>query len=134
MVLGTFPQDLHGTGENDYERHIRRAYAAPDPPQKELETRLRSFSQVLTVLKMEELLLELPSKRLLLKFVEQALGVDHACLASGSSENHLFGGAFGAPDFDASRSALVPRGAGHGCLLQRGWCSPSTTLYVRPER
>ena len=107
MVLGSFPQGLHATGENDYERSVRRAYGDPDPPEQELQIRLRSINQVLTSLKTDELLLELPSKRLLMKYVERALGLDHACLGSDSVENHLFGGAFGAPELDASRATLV---------------------------
>ncbi|KAH8092953.1 hypothetical protein JL720_5123 [Aureococcus anophagefferens] len=107
MVLGSFPQGLHATGENDYERSVRRAYGDPDPPEQELQIRLRSINQVLTSLKTDELLLELPSKRLLMKYVERALGLDHACLGSDSIENHLFGGAFGAPELDVSRATLV---------------------------
>ena len=56
-----------------------------------------------SVLKTEEMLLELPSKRLLLGYIETSLKGEGACLGTSSAESHVFGGHFGAPRHRYSR-------------------------------
>ena len=99
MVVGCFPANLHedGSGESDKERSVRREYADPNPAPEAFLRRLRSVNPVFSALKTEELLLELPSKRLLLNYVETSLRLDGSCLTTSSAESHSWGGSFGAP-------------------------------------
>ena len=82
---------------------MRRQYASPIPDPDDFLRRLRSVNPVFSVLKTEEMLLELPSKRLLLNYVETSLRGEGACLGTSSAESHVFGGHFGAPRHRYSR-------------------------------
>ncbi|GMI35290.1 hypothetical protein TrCOL_g2906 [Triparma columacea] len=69
MIRGVFPPDLYKIGEMFDETLLRFELGCPDPLPANLLERLRAFDKVMTLLKTEDLLLELPSKRLLLKYV-----------------------------------------------------------------
>ena len=105
MLVGCFPPELFsdGAGESDKERSIRRQYASPCPSPEDFMRRLRSVNPVFSVLKTEEMLLELPSKQLLLGYIETSLKPEGACLGTSSAESHVFGGHFGAPRHRYSR-------------------------------
>jgi len=80
MLRGLFPPDLYKTGETSDETALRFELAAPDPPIFKLLQRLRAFDAVMTLLKAEDILLELPSKRLLLKYVYSSAWMDDETL------------------------------------------------------
>jgi len=69
MLRGVFPPELYKIGETFDETILKFQLSAPDPTISSLVERIRSFDNVMTFLKTEDLLLELPSKRLLCKYV-----------------------------------------------------------------
>lgn len=73
MIRGRHPDHLYRTGESQTETLLRLQLASPEPesrvPQSEVQGRLQIAGDVMTKLKSEEMLFELPSKRLLLKYV-----------------------------------------------------------------
>ncbi|CAM9096355.1 unnamed protein product, partial [Hapterophycus canaliculatus] len=70
MTMGLFPQDLHGIGESFDEIRQRKKMAHADPPVEELAWRLRSWDTAMTRIKTDGLLAELPTKRLLMQYVQ----------------------------------------------------------------
>ena len=74
MMVGMFPPELYNTGETPVELDLRDVYATPDPPLEKLMRRLRALDPAMTKLKTEELLLELPSKRLVLRYLDAFRG------------------------------------------------------------
>jgi hypothetical protein len=71
MVFGEFPPELYITGETEQEARLREELAHPMPSYRAMYSRLQRLSDVMSDLKTEELLLELPSKRLICKYVQQ---------------------------------------------------------------
>ena len=69
MIRGMFVPELYKNGETFSESLLRFSLAAPDPSVNSISDRIRAFDEVMTYLKAEDMLMELPSKRLLLKYV-----------------------------------------------------------------
>jgi len=80
MLRGLFPPDLYATGETMDETALRFELMDPDPPLDALLQRLRAFDAVMTLLKSEDILLELPSKRLICKFIYSNAWMDDESL------------------------------------------------------
>ncbi|CAM9295176.1 unnamed protein product [Chrysoparadoxa australica] len=70
MNKGLFPEELYEGGETFSETTLRHKLMSPDPTASELVTRIRDWSSILTKVKTEELLQELPTKRLIMQYVE----------------------------------------------------------------
>jgi len=71
MIVGKFPPELYRTGETEAESTLREQLAVPHPDHEVLVARLTRLSNTFTPLKTFEMLLELPSKRLLCEFVQK---------------------------------------------------------------
>jgi hypothetical protein len=71
MRWGLFPGELYRTGENEEEAKLREMLAYPAPYYDPLYQRLQNLSDNMTDLKTEEMLLELPSKRLIVAYVRR---------------------------------------------------------------
>ena len=69
MIRGVFPKELYEVGESFSETFLRFSLAHPNPSSDAVVDRLRAFDMVMTSLKAEDIMMELPSKRLLLKYV-----------------------------------------------------------------
>ena len=78
MIRGVFPAKLYEVGEMFEETKLKFDLANPEPHIESLLNRIRAFDQVMTYLKTEDLLLELPGKRLLLKYVNSPHWKDDA--------------------------------------------------------
>jgi len=69
MIRGVFPPDLYKIGEMFDETLLRFELSNANPPLTNFLERLRAFDAVMTLLKSEDMLMELPAKRLVLKYV-----------------------------------------------------------------
>lgn len=78
MVLGQFPRALYETGETHLQRLLRLGYADPDPEVALFAIRLQALNRGMTLLKVNDFLLELPSKRLFLRYACELLARDAA--------------------------------------------------------
>lgn len=72
MLLGRHPPELYQVGLTAEETQLQMQLSLPDPPHTELAARLRTLDPSFTAVKTQDLLLELPSKPLLAKYVAAA--------------------------------------------------------------
>jgi hypothetical protein len=70
IVQGFFEVDLSGKGETIVERELRLAMASPSPSLAQLGSRIRALDPAFSGLRTVELLSSVPSKQLLLQFIE----------------------------------------------------------------
>ena len=78
MIRGVFPPKLYQVGFMFEETMLKFELANPEPHIESLLNRIRAFDQVMTYLKTEDLLLEVPGKRLLIKYVTSSFWKDDA--------------------------------------------------------
>ena len=76
MIRGVFPADLYKVGEMFQETLLRFEMGQPDPSLGALSERIKAIDDVMTTLKTDDMLLELPSKRLILRYVTSAFWKD----------------------------------------------------------
>lgn len=70
MIEGTYVLDLTAKGETAMEWELRQTMVGPEPVSSHFMSRLRAMNDAMTLLKTSGILAEIPSKRLLLKYVE----------------------------------------------------------------
>ncbi|CAN0309460.1 unnamed protein product, partial [Ectocarpus sp. 12 AP-2014] len=70
MTVGLFPPELYGVGETFEEMRLREKLADADPAVEDLARRLRSWDATMTQVKVDGLLAELPTKRLLMQYAQ----------------------------------------------------------------
>ena len=70
MIEGRYCRDFSGKGELTTETELRLTMAHPEPETSSFFNRIRALNNALTLYRTVGLLGEIPSKRLLLKYVE----------------------------------------------------------------
>lgn len=71
LLIGLHPDDIFNLGETDEEKRYRRSLCEPELTSNQLFLRLKAMCTSVTRLKAHELLLELPSKQLILQKVKK---------------------------------------------------------------
>jgi hypothetical protein len=102
---GQFPLHLYRSGEGLQERAFRRFLRIHCVESSELVTRLRSLDPAMTALKTDELLLELPSKALLLRYA--AWWLQHNAHHFYTSSSATSSGSSGEADVSATSNNAI---------------------------
>ena len=71
IVMAEFPKDLFDVGETDREKTLRRLLSNSSPSLPSFKTHLRNLNPDLTFKRINEITMELPSKRLFLNYVRR---------------------------------------------------------------
>ena len=71
IVMAEFPEDLFDVGETDREKELRQLLANSSPSLPTFKTHLRNLNPDLTFKRINEITMELPSKRLFLNYVRR---------------------------------------------------------------
>ena len=76
IVMAEFPEDLFDVGETDREKELRQLLANSSPSLPTFKTHLRNLNPDLTFKRINEITMELPSKRLFLNYVRRFRNVE----------------------------------------------------------